>query len=145
MKKFNFLGLVSVLSVTVSILTASSALADGPGASAASEITRWGGRGVSLQVDHQEKVAHFQFDCAGGTASHWVRVLSSPRFKMFIAKGTVTHFSGVVQVGHLPKPVPAVYEAVIDDNEMKLSVRSDGLNQKFELRKGAQGEIRYCE
>ena len=142
MKKVKFFGLALIISLAVSAMTPSSVFAQEP---SSSQVTGWGGKGISLQVDHKAKVARFEFDCGSGTASHWVRLLNSPRFKIFIAKGTILHSSGIQQVGHQPTPVPAVYEAVIDENEMKLSIRSQGTNQRFELRKGAQAELHFCE
>lgn len=116
-------------------------------ASAAPELSnevQWGGEGISLQVHRKPRAhANITFDCASGNVNH----IHLDNKGGFLASGTYTQLSGA-RPQHPPVAVPAHYVGYAKDGTMSLMVVIDsdpGHPATYLLKKGARGDVHYCE
>ena len=106
----------------------------------------WGGQGIEILVNSEDKKASVRFDCAAGSVLNWVS-----EDELSVGVGTYTREVGALPPGGF-HAVPASYAAKITDRATYASdtkhmtltlILEDGV-QTFELTKGIRGTVHYC-
>jgi len=103
------------------------------------EVTIWGGHGIEVRVDREDKTATVRFDCAEGRVLNFTAVEQN----LAVGVGTYTREGGAIPPGGFHS-VPASYVANHNSEEMALTVILQDSIQQFKLTKGVRGIVHYC-